>query len=199
MTAAYACVDVGFRGGLGTCRSKLRISVTVVRRIFAVQIGLVVTILLLLLVGDWCDVKRFGFDFWFAFTAGPHGGQHFAPDTERSGPQSLQEAGRSMIFDTMMPILYGAIMAGLTYLLFMSGILSGAPVGLLTTNLFPTFDVHLVDLKTKGVVKSFLGSRPATLPDLENSWRGVLAGYSEKFVIGILGKLATPDGCGRLR
>jgi len=43
---------------------------------------------------------------------------------------------------------------------------------------------------TEGVVKSFLGSRPATLPDLGKllAWC-FLAGYSEKFVIGVLGKL----------
>jgi hypothetical protein len=102
----------------------------------------------------------------------------------------LRDAGRSTI-DTLMPILYGAIMAGLTYLLFMSGILSGnAGAGLLTTNLFPTFNVDLVDIETEGLVKSFLGSRPATLPDLGKLlvWC-FLAGYSEKFVIGILGKL----------
>lgn len=160
---------------------------TVVRRIFVVQISLVATILLLLLVGDWFAVKRFGFDFWFAFFAGCMGASVSLRIRTGTDGQVLREAGRSTV-DTLMPILYGAIMAGLTYLLFMSGILSGnAGQGLLTTNLFPTFDVDLVDMRTEGVIKAFLSSRPATLPDLGKLlvWC-FLAGYSEKFVIGIL-------------
>jgi zinc transporter ZupT len=166
------------------------LSRTVVRRIFVLQISLVVTILMLLLVSDWFDVKRFGFDFWLAFFAGCMGASISLRIRIGTDDKVLQETGRSVV-DTLMPILYGAIMAGLTYLLFMSGILSGNEgEGLLTTNLFPTFDVDLVDLKTEGVVKAFLGSRPATLPDLGKLlvWC-FLAGYSEKFVIGILGKL----------
>jgi len=163
---------------------------TVVRRIFVVQISLVATILLLLLVGDWFAVKRFGFDFWFAFFAGCMGASISLRTRIGADAGVLREAGRSIV-DTLMPILYGAILAGLTYLLFMSGILSGNQgQGLLTTNLFPTFDVDLVDIQTEGVVKAFLGSRPATLPDLGKLlvWC-FLAGYSEKFVMGILGTL----------
>jgi hypothetical protein len=163
---------------------------TVVRRILVVQMSLVVTILLLLLVGDLFDVRRFGFDFWFAFFAGCMGASISLRIRISRDAAVLQEAGRSTV-DTLMPILYGAIMAGMTYLLFMSGILSGnAGAGLLTTNLFPTFDVDSVDVETAGLIKAFLGSRPATLPDLGKLvvWC-FLAGYSEKFVIGILGKL----------
>jgi len=170
---------------------------TVVRRIFVIQISLVVTILLLLLVGDAFDVKRFGFDFWLAFFAGCMGASISLRIRIARDAEVLQEASRSVI-DTLMPVLYGAIMAGLTYLLFMSGILSGnAGSGLLTTNLFPTFDVDLVDTKTEGVVKAFLGSRPATLPDLGKLlvWC-FLAGYSEKFVLGILGKLEQRSDAG---
>ncbi len=166
------------------------LSRTVVRRIFVIQLSLVVTILLLLLVADGFDVERFGFDFWLAFFVGCMGASISLRIRIATDAQVLQEAGRSNI-DTMMPILYGAIMAGLIYLMFMSGILSGdAGTGLLTTNLFPTFDVDSVDIKSQGLVKSFLGSRPATLPDLGKLlvWC-FLAGYSEKFVIGILGKL----------
>jgi hypothetical protein len=107
----------------------------------------------------------------------------------------LEQVGHSYI-DTMMPVLYGAILAGITYLLFMSGILSGAAgQGLLTTNLFPTFQFDTEIPEGASVVRSFLRSRPATVPDLGKLlvWC-FMAGYSEHFVIGILRQLDRRGG-----
>ena len=81
-------------------------------------------------------------------------------------------------------------MAGVAYLLFMSGFLTGVDgEGLIATNLFPSFDRpdasgQLLTMQT--VFKL----RPATVTDLGQLFVWCfLAGYSESFIVGILGKL----------
>lgn len=162
----------------------------VVKRIFVIQFALIVTMLSLLLVGDAMNAERFGFDFWLAFFAGCMGSSIALLKRIRTDEAVLSEAGRSVI-DTVIPVLYGAILAGLAYALFLSGILSGPTgEGLLTTNLFPTFRFAAEGAEAESLVRSFLRSRPASVPDLGKLlvWC-FLAGYSEKFVVGILGQL----------
>lgn len=92
---------------------------------------------------------------------------------------------------TLMPLLYGGFMAGVAYVLFMSGILTGdSGGGLFTSNLFPKFtnpdpaNGELLNMRT------VLQLRPESTQDLGKLavWCFV-SGYSERFVLGILGTL----------
>jgi hypothetical protein len=160
----------------------------VARRILCLQLGLILGVASLLIVINAFQVTRFGFDLWLALFAGSMGSSIALLRRVRSDAAALQEVGHSL-FDTLVPVVYGAILAGLTYLLFMSGILSGAgEEGLLTTNLFPTF--QFPEVGTRSLIEAFLASQPASVPDLGKLlvW-SFLAGYSENFVIGILGQL----------
>lgn len=88
----------------------------------------------------------------------------------------------------IMPLVYGALMAGVAYLLFMSGILTGeGGHGLFTSNLFPLFTSPEIPDGTLLSMQQVLQIRPATVQDLGKLlvWC-FLAGYSESFVVGIL-------------
>jgi hypothetical protein len=89
----------------------------------------------------------------------------------------------------VVPLLAGSVMAGVLYLVFMAGILTGdGGEGLFTSNLFPTFkappvkdplDLHVV-----------LEIRPASIKDFGKlmAWC-FLSGYSERFVPSLLQSL----------
>ena len=160
----------------------------VVRRLFCVQLGLIGTTLALVFIFMWLesDGRSYGF-FWFGFLAGCIGASlQFLKLTKKS-EQVRAEASRSWIA-ILMPILYGGVMAGVTYLLFMSKILSGDQEGLLSTNLFPTFRSfadtagHSNRMPT---IHEYLEMRPADIADVGKLmiWC-FLAGYSERIRYG---------------
>ena len=87
--------------------------------------------------------------------------------------------------------LVACIMAGIVYLLFLAGILTGdGGGGLFTSNLFPKFTWPNVPAQTTLDIPTVLKVRPMSIQDFGKLlvWC-VVAGYSEKFAPGILGVL----------
>ena len=145
----------------------------------------VVTTIMVLIAAYWMD---FGF-FWFAFLAGVFGASVALLRRLRDETEFKTEAVQSWM-PTLMPQLYGGLLAAITYFLFVSGILSGSEAGgFISTSLFPNFSSGEPN---DGVltVNDFLQSRPVALQDAGKLmvWC-FLGGYSEGFVTGMLGRL----------
>jgi len=90
-----------------------------------------------------------------------------------------------------VPLLYGSLMASVAYLLFMSGILTGEQgQGLFTSNLFPNFTHPVIPTGQLLTVPMILQIRPCSVADVGKLFVWCfLAGYSERFVTGILSTL----------
>jgi len=161
----------------------------VIRRIFIAQLSLLVTFGLLAIAAyEWPE--RIG-SFFFAFFLGCIGGSVALLKRIRKEDSKVIEGLATYWIATLMPLLYGGVMAGVAYLLFMSGILSGdGGNGLFTSNLFPNFTTPNPETGELLSFKHIAQMRPATLKDFGKLlvWC-FLAGYSEKFVIGILKQL----------
>lgn len=127
--------------------------------------------------------------FFFGIFLGSLGGSIALLKRVRSEKaSSIDEVGADII-STLMPILYGGLMAGVGYLLFMSGILSGeGGAGLFTSNLFPNFTTP--SIADDNLIKHFMAMKPETMKDVGKLlvWC-FIAGYSESFVTGILKQL----------
>ena len=119
----------------------------------------------------------------------------------RSADERALAALDGDIVSTLMPLLYGGLMAGVGYLVFMSGILSGdGGQGLFTSNLFPSFvDPGAPDGELLSV-RHFRKIRPASMPDAGKLlvW-SFIAGYSERFVTGLLRHLERTTERGEAR
>lgn len=162
------------------------------QRIFLVQVGLVVFTLVLMLIGIAIETqlgegRSFGF-FWYSFLAGCLG-TSTRLFVVRSSPNPETRETKSW-FSILTPIFFGGLMAGVAYMLFMSGVLSGdGGEGLLRTNLFPSFTSTLPpdELPT---LTAYIATRPSTIQDVGKLmiW-SFLAGYSEGFVMGVLRQL----------
>lgn len=162
------------------------------RRILMVQVFLVCAALALVLLGiaiesQLGEDRSFGF-FWYAFLAGGLGAstrlfvvrssQHFVASENESW------------YATLTPVFFGGLMAGVAYMLFMSGVLSGDDgEGLLRTNLFPSFATNS-PLDRLPTITTYMSTRPSNIQDVGKLmiW-SFLAGYSEGFVMGILRQL----------
>lgn len=137
--------------------------------------------------------------FWFAFMGGMFGASLAFLRRVQLGNSALVARAAISWCTTLMPLLYGGMMAAVTYFLFVSGILSGQDgTGLLATNLFPDFGPPKLPLSADSAVaervavKDWLVLRPTELSDAGKLmiWC-FLGGYSESFVTGILGRLET--------
>lgn len=157
----------------------------VVRRIFIAQLWLVAAFSLAAAVGYFGHVGS----LVFALLFGSLGGSIALLRRVRGAKDTVvAELGADMT-STWMPLLYGGLMAGVGYLLFLSGILSGdGGSGLFTSNLFPNFTDP--DPASDELIKRFVEIRPATMKDAGKLfvWCFV-AGYSERFITGILKQL----------
>ena len=92
------------------------------------------------------------------------------------------------VYSIFVSVLYGVLMTGVGYLLFMSVILSGDNGGgLFTTNLFPNFTTPSGE---NSLIRQFIEMEPDGMKNTGKLlvWSFV-AGYSERFVTGILSQL----------
>lgn len=165
----------------------------VLREIFFIQIGLL-SLLALLAIIDYSIASIDVGSFFFAIILGSLGASvsilRRALDKK---PMLIDQANDLRVLKTLIPILYGTVLSGVAYLLFLSGILSGDNGnGLLTTNLFPNFVAS--DASQCSGEMSLLDEFRCLDPDgIQNAAKLLvwcfLAGYSEGFVIGILKRL----------
>lgn len=157
----------------------------VTRRIFVTQLCIVAAFCALTFVGYFWHVGS----FFFGVFLGALGGSIALLKRVRSEQAAIIEEIAADIISTLMPILYGGLMAGVGYLLFMSGILSGeGGEGLFTSNLFPNFTTP--NASEDNLIKRFIEMKPETMKDVGKLlvW-SFIAGYSERFVTGILKQL----------
>lgn len=130
--------------------------------------------------------------FWLSFVAGIFGGSVSFLRQVRSGNAALIQSTATSWGTTLMPFLYGGVLAVVAYFLFMSQILSGVEGGgLLATNLFPDFRAATPASGLQPLtVQHWLDLRPI---DIASAGKLIvwcfLAGYSERFVLGVLGRL----------
>lgn len=163
------------------------------QRIFIVQVCLVLVSLTLVLLGISIENvlgedRSFGF-FWYSFLAGCLGASTRL-FVVRSTQRTTDEENPESWYATLTPVFFGGLMAGVAYMFFMSGVLSGDDGGgLLRTNLFPSFSSDLAADKLP-TITAYMSTRPSNIQDVGKLmiW-SFLAGYSEGFVMGILCQL----------
>jgi hypothetical protein len=176
----------------GLDETRRRVAESLIQRIFFAQL------VCLLLFGISVGIgllfpERFG-AFWLAFICGAVGGSLSLIKRIRVEKIEVLREIESSLITTLMPLLYGGILAGISYLLFLGCVLTGdSEGGLFTSNLFPEFDglncaIDAPPGEAAGPdMKDIIEIRPRTIQDFAKLlvW-SVLSGYSEKFVDGIL-------------
>ena len=156
--------------------------------IFYVQIGLLCLLALTFLIGVVFPRLNMG-SFFFAVIMGALGSSISLLRRVRLQDNALEKEYKSIKkFAVLMPVLYGTLLSGIAYLCFMSGILSGeGGSGIITTNLFPNFTDAVSE---SNVLQQFIETQPSQIQDTGKLlvWC-FIAGYSEKFIIGIISQL----------
>ena len=124
-----------------------------------------------------------------SFLSGAIGGSLSLLKRIRKAELSVLKEVASSLVTTLMPFLYGGILALITYLLFLGDVLTGENGGgLFTSNLFPLFTDPPGDSAQAGInMGTIIQTKPQSVKDfaLLLIW-SVVAGYSEKFVDQIL-------------
>ncbi|MEM9024832.1 MAG: hypothetical protein AAGB22_13880, partial [Bacteroidota bacterium] len=140
------------------------------RIIFAIQIALLVLLgLLYMLVTLLPEGREIGI-LWFGVVMGALGASiSLMRRLQQNRTASALDLGDKPLFTVLMPILYGTLMAGIAYLLFLSGILAAPERGnvgaLISTPLFPNFEVHGGAASGGSILKAFEATRVSTVAD----------------------------------
>jgi hypothetical protein len=172
--------------------TRRQVAESLIQRIFIAQVVCLVLFGISVGIGLLFP-ERFG-AFWLAFICGALGGSLSLIKRIRVEKLEVLREIESSLITTLMPLLYGGILAGITYLLFLGCVLTGdSEGGLFTSNLFPEFlglncAVDAASGQAAGPdMKDIIQIRPRTIQDFAKLliW-SVLSGYSEKFVDGIL-------------
>lgn len=157
------------------------------KRIFIVQLVMISLLLLLSLIGYIRSNVYMG-TIYFSFVVGCIGsGISLQQNIQKEKIDTVKLLSESWI-NTLMPFLYGGLLAVVTYILFMSGILSGdGGEGLFTSNLFPNFTRPELSENVKLNFRIVLEIRPVDVKDFGKLlvWC-FISGYSERFVTSIL-------------
>lgn len=172
---------------------------TILRRIFALQGVILLAIVTLVIVGQRYP-SHLG-SLPGSILLGAFGGSLSLLRRLRLGNERSIQRFAASLPAVAMPFVYGGLMAGVAYLLFMSGILTGeGGKGLLTSNLFPRFTEPAGDAGSLLNMKQVLQIRPSSTQDLGKLlvWC-FLSGYSETFVAGVLKLLEQRTGAGESR
>jgi len=179
------------------------------KKIIYAQLGLMGFISLTIILGFIVDDQLWSF-LYCLFLGGLGGSISYLRRLPTEEYETLARSNESTV-TTLMPIVYGSIMAIVMYLLFMSGILTGdGGKGLFTSNLFPNFGLltgegkiecssstsgSVLDQMPATTIKEVLSIRPCSVKDLGKLFVWCfISGYSEKFVAGILGSLEKRGG-----
>lgn len=167
----------------------------VLRRVFLAQGLLVAGLIALVLIGQFLSPEHLG-SMPASILVGALGGSLSLLRRLRTGDHhGVVQMARSNPA-TYMPLVYGGLMAGVAYLLFMSGILTGeGGRGLFTSNLFPNFTFLPEAEGLRLSMREVVGLRPKGVQDLGKLlvWCFV-SGYSESFVVGVLSTLERQRG-----
>jgi hypothetical protein len=163
---------------------------SLIRRIFFVQIILIIATSLLVLIAIGFELGS----FWFAFVSGIFGASIAMLRMVTRGLQIPSNLRSEHLAIMLSPLLYGGLMAGVAYFIIVSGLVAGTEgSGIITSNLFPKF----TDSTSPNGVQmlDFLAVRPVSITDATKLivWC-FLAGYSESFVTGILRSLEGQGG-----
>lgn len=165
------------------------------RTIFLAQIGLLGLLGLLYILEGWLPGKNEIGILWFGVVMGALGASiSLMRRLYQNKDVSIPDLGGREFFTVLMPILYGTLMAGVAYLLFLSKVLASSKLGdvgaLISTPLFPAF-VTKANLPVDATILEQF--KATTVNGVEDAAKMLvwcfLAGYSEGFVTGILKQL----------
>lgn len=165
------------------------------RIIFFIQISLIVVWSILFVFDYFNESMKVG-AFFYSLILGALGASiSLMRRVTKGDKEVLKQISDDNFYAIMASVLYGVLMTGVGYLLFMSDMLSGdSGGGLFTTNLFPNFTTPSTDAS---LLKQFIEMEPDGMKNTGKLliW-SFIAGYSEGFIKGILNQLEKKGNAG---